>query len=112
MIWAVLDVSDAVHPLLTSDRPYILPRGLLDPACVLRVPISPTRLFLVANRSDELKKLERQPAEETVRNSNNLVVRTAVQNVYGSTNDRREFVERRLRRRNEAPLRGLIMGPG
>ena len=111
MIWAVIDVSDATHRLLTSDRPYILPRGLMDPSCILGVPISPTRVFLAANKMEELEQLSHQSSEDTVRNANNLVVRMAVQNVYGSTNDRREFVERRLRRPNDAPLPGLIMGP-
>ncbi len=111
MIWAVIDVSDAPHPLLTSDRPYILPRGLIDPFCILGVPISPTRIFLAANNMEELEKLSRQPSNDTVRNSNDLVVKMAVQDVYGSTNDRREFVERRLRRPNDPPLPGLIMGP-
>jgi hypothetical protein len=45
MIWAVIDVSDAPHPLVASDRPYILPCGLVDPLCILGVPISPTRLY-------------------------------------------------------------------
>ena len=102
---------DATHRLLTSDRPYILPRGLMDPSCILGVPISPTRVFLAANKMEELEQLSHQSGEDTVRNANNLVVRMAVQNVYGSTNDRREFVERRLRRPNDAPLPGLIMGP-
>jgi Protein of unknown function (DUF4238) len=110
MVWAVIDVSDAPHQLLTSDRPYILPRGLRDPTCILGVPISPTRVFLAANSMEVLEQLRHQSSEDTVRNANNLVVRMAVQNVYGSTNDRREFVEKRLRRPNDAPLAGLIMG--
>ena len=57
MIWAVIDLSDAPHRLLTSDRPYILPRGLKDPSCVLGVPISPTRLFLAANNMAGWKRL-------------------------------------------------------
>ena len=112
MIWAVIDLSDAPHRLLTSDRPYILPRGLKDPSCILGVPISPTRLFLAANNMSELAKLDRQPSWDTVKNANELVVRMAVQEVYGGTNNRREFVEQRLVRPNEEPLAGLIMGPG
>ncbi len=112
MIWAVIDVSDAPHRLLTSDRPYILPRGLQDPFCILGVPISPARIFLAANNTQQLEQLSHQSSKDTVRNANNLVVRMAVQNVYGSTDDRREFVEKRLRRQADAPLPGLIMGPG
>jgi hypothetical protein len=111
MIWAVIDVSDAPHRLLTSDRPYILPRGLLDPSCILGVPISPTRIFLAANNMEQLEQLRRQSSKDTVRNANNLVVRMAVQNVYGSTRDLCEFVEMRLRRQDDPPVPGVIMGP-
>ena len=110
MTWAVINVSDAPHQLLTSDRPYILERGLMDPFCILGLPISPTRIFLATNNTDELQKLNHQPSEDIVRKANNLVVRLAVQNVYGSANDRRQFVEKRLRRPSDPPLPGLIMG--
>jgi Protein of unknown function (DUF4238) len=112
MTWAVLDVSDARHPLLTCDRPYILPRGLKDPTCILAVPISHTRIFLAANNRTQLEALGRQASGDTVRNTNNLVVRMAVQQVYGSASDRRQFVEKRLIKLDEKPLAGLIMGPG
>jgi hypothetical protein len=39
-------------------------------------------------------------------------VRMAVQQVYGSRGDRRQFVEKRLIKLDEKPLAGLIMGPG
>jgi Protein of unknown function (DUF4238) len=112
MIWAVIDVSDAPHPLLTSDRPYILPHGLMDPVCVLGAPISPTRIFVAANTMEQLERLSRQSSKDTVRNANHLVVKLAVQNVFGSTSDRREFVEKRLLGPNDAPLPGLIMPRG
>ena len=111
MTWAVLDVSDSPYPLLTSDRPYILPCGLMDPACVLGVPISPTRIFLAANSRAELESISRRASKATVRIANNLVVRMAVQEVYGSTKNRREFVEKRLIKPGEEPLPGLVMGP-
>jgi hypothetical protein len=70
---------------------------------------TPTRIFLAANNMKELEQLSHQSSEDTVSNANNLV-RMAIRNVYGSTNDRREFVERRLRRPRDAPLPGLIIG--
>jgi hypothetical protein len=111
MDWAVLEISDFKHPFLTCDRPLIMPHGLLHPACLLGVPISPKHLFVAANTVAQLETLRRQPVNDTVRNANNLVVRMAVQNVYANTDDRREFVDKRLRRDNEPPLAGLVMGP-
>jgi hypothetical protein len=112
MIWAVLDVSDSPHPLLTSDRPYILPCGLREPVCVLSVPISPTRIFLAANDRAVLETVSRNSSRDNVRTANHNLVRLAVDDVYGNTKDRREFVEKRLRKLGQNPLAGLVMGPG
>lgn len=109
MNWAVLDLSDAPHSLLTSDRPYIPSHeGLLSPDCLLSMPLSPTRLFVAANDMRKLEILARQSKKDTVRNANNHLVRMAVENVYGNSADQRAFVEKRLRRADQAPLPGLI----
>jgi dTDP-D-glucose 4,6-dehydratase len=79
---------------------------------VLSVPISPTRIFVAANNRAPLESLNRSPSKDTVRTANHNVVRIAVDEVYGSTKSRREFVEKRLRKPNEQPLPGLVMGPG
>jgi Protein of unknown function (DUF4238) len=108
MLWGVFDASAAPHTLLTSDRPYFTSHGLGDPACLLGVPLSPTRLFVAANDIRQLRKLAAQPLRDTVRNANNLVVRQAVRNVYGVTDGHLAFVDKRLRRPNEPPVPGLI----
>jgi Protein of unknown function (DUF4238) len=78
MVWAVLDVAAAPHTLVTSDRPYITSHGIGDPACLLSVPLSPTRLFVAANDIRQLRKLAAQPLRDTVRNANHLAIRMAV----------------------------------
>ena len=108
MIWAVLDLSDAPHFLLTSDRPYHATHGLISSECLVGMPLSPTRLFVAANDLQKLEILAQQSKKDTVRNGNNHVVRMAVENVYGNTGDRRAFVEKRLRRAGQAPVPGLI----
>jgi hypothetical protein len=111
MIWAVVDVSDAPHTLLTSDRPYITSHGLLLPECLLSVPISPTRLFVAANDRRRLEVLAAQSSKDTVRNANNLVVRMAVENVYGNNDSHKAYVEKRLRQKNQPPVPGAIAAP-
>jgi hypothetical protein len=111
MIWAVLDVSDAPHSLLTCDRPYVTSHGLLSPQCLLSVPISPTRLFLAANERWPLETLAKQSSKDTVRNANNLVVRMAVENVYGDSRHQLAFVDKRLRRPGQPPVPGAIAAP-
>jgi hypothetical protein len=93
MIWAILDLSDAPHSLLTSDRPYITSHGLGSSECLLSVPLSPTRLFVAANDMRQLKLLARQSNKETARKANELVVRMAVENVYGNNAHQLAFVE-------------------
>ncbi len=108
MIWAVLDLSDAPHSLLTSDRPYHASDGLISSECLAGMPLSPTRLFVAANDMRKLETLARQSKKDTVRNVNNLLVQMAVENVYGNTGERLAFVEKRLRRAGQAPVPGLI----
>ena len=106
--WAVLDLSDGAYSLLTSDRPYASTHGLVSPECVLRVPISPTRLFIAANRIGRLEELARQSKKDAARDSNALVVRMAVENVYGVSSGEKAFVEKRLRRLGQPPIPGII----
>jgi Protein of unknown function (DUF4238) len=108
MIWAVLDLSDAPHSLLTSDRPYITSHGLLSSECLLSVPVSPTRLFLAVNNMRRWNTFTRQSTKDIARYVNDLVVRMAVENVYGNSADQLAFVEKRLRRADQAPVPGLI----
>jgi hypothetical protein len=108
MSWAVLNLSAASHTLLTGDRPYSTSHGLGNRACLLGVPLSPTHLFVAANEIEQIRKLLAQTTKDTVRNTNNLTVKLAVQNVYGSTARHKAFVENRLRRENEPPVPGII----
>ncbi len=108
MTWAVLDVASASHALLTSDRPYITTHGLLHPSCLLRVPISPLRMFIAANDASQLHRMARQSASESVRQENDQVVRMAVRNVYGNSGGQLAFVDRRLSRADEPSVSGII----
>ncbi len=109
MRWAVMDLTAGPDTLLTADRPFTTSHGLADPACVLVVPLSPTHLFAATNDIRRLRNLAAQPAEDTVRRANDLMVKLAVQNVYGSTATHLDFVEERLRRSNDPPVAGVIL---
>ena len=101
MHWEVMDLSGAAHTLLTADRPYTTSHGLGTPACLLAVPLSPTRLFVAANDVAQFRRLATQKLNDTVRNMNTLMVKLAIQNVYGCTDDHLAFVEKRLRRASD-----------
>jgi hypothetical protein len=104
MIWAVLDVTDAPHSLLTCDRPYHLWDGLKSPEALIYLSISPTRLFLAANSMQRLKTLAGRLAKDIVVEANDFVVRQAVRNVYANSTDHLRFVQNRL---PKVPLRGV-----
>jgi hypothetical protein len=104
--WAVIDLSAGAHTLLTADRPFTTSHGLGNPSCLLGVPLSPTRLFVAANDVAQLRRLAAQKPNDTVRNANALMVKLAIQNVYGSTDGHLAFVEKRLRRAGDSLTSG------
>ena len=108
MHWEVMDLAGAAHTLLTADRPYTSSHGLGNPACLLAVPLSPTRLFVAANDVAQFRRLAAQKLTDTVRNMNTLMVKLAIQNVYGCTDDHLAFVEKRLRRASDPWVPGII----
>lgn len=108
MLWYVFDFSAAPLTLLTADRPFTPSHGLLDARCILSVPLSPTHLFVAVNEVQQLHALANQTRRDTVRNANKLVVKLAVQSVYGTSDEHLRFVENRLRHREEPIVPGLI----
>ena len=108
MHWSVMDLSQAADMLLTADRPFTSSHGLGNPACLIAVPLSPHHVFVAANSTAQLFKLAMQDAGDTVRNMNRLVVRLAVQNVYGQTENHLPTVEDTLRRANDPIVPGII----
>jgi hypothetical protein len=109
MIWAVYDVSKAPYTLLTSDRPCMTHHGGFGHStCLPTLPLSPTHLFVAANDIRQLHKLETQPLRDTVRKANFLIVKNAVQNVYGENDSHLAFVEQRLRRPTDPIVPGVM----
>jgi hypothetical protein len=79
---------------------------------MLSLPVSPTCLFVAAHDIALLRRLNAQPARDTVRNSNDCIVKLAVQNVYGCTGTQLTFVEKRLRKADDPTVPGVILRSG
>lgn len=112
MRWAMMNLSRARDTILTGDRPCMTSHGLADPMCMLSLPVSPTHIFVAAHDIERLRQLAAQPAQDTVRNSNNCTVKLAVQSVYGRGSDLLTFVEERLRKTNDPVVPGTILRSG
>ena len=103
MMWVVVDVSKSKHPLMTSDRPVVMPLGLGDPDCHIALPISPTKLFIAAH-TDRFKQLK--PGQETtvVKAINKAVVAQAREFVWAVDDSQLTFVEKHMGTAPERPL--------
>ncbi|MGJ5068181.1 DUF4238 domain-containing protein [Bradyrhizobium oligotrophicum] len=103
MKWVVVDVTASKIPLMTSDRPVVMPLGLADPDCHIALPISPAKLFIAAH-TDRFKQLK--PGRETVvvKAINKAVVVQAREFVWGVDDSQLAFVEKHMGTAGERPL--------
>jgi hypothetical protein len=95
MVWGVADLSSAQHHLLTSDRPVML-AGIRQPEGSIALPISPTRLFLAANRKELLAQIHHKNPNNVVAALNGHVVSRARRFVYASDESQGRFIENRM----------------
>src|SRR6202022_1557198 len=91
--------------LLTSDRPFIMPKGLEDPEAYICVPISPTKLFLAANNPGIRQAVRSRDPSKVTTDINNAVASQARQLVWGIDDSQLRFVQNRIRK---APERQII----
>lgn len=104
MKWVVVDVTASKIPLMTSDRPVVMPLGLGHPDCHIALPISPTKLFIAAH-TDRFKQL--RPGQETavVKAINKAVVVQAQEYVWALDDSQLAFIEKHM---GTAPERALM----
>jgi hypothetical protein len=100
MNWSVIRVplGRARYPLLTSDRPLIMPDGLGKPYGNLLMPIAPDRVFFAYQHQtslDQVRSMSDRPTE-FAQSINDRVVRQARQYVWGTNDAQLRFVKNRL----------------
>ena len=86
--WLILDVSDAIFPLLISDGPLIFTPMRLENGHIA-LPISPTKLFVASEHVQFLRSLETMDRNQVVKQVNGLVCGSARQFV-GANDDRQD----------------------
>jgi hypothetical protein len=99
MDWTVVRVENAPL-LLTSDRPLMMPNGLVRSNSYLALPIGPTMLFVAANEKTTLQRVVEQDLETLVMRMNDCTTQQAQKYVWGFDDSYLEFVEQRLRPTN------------
>lgn len=98
MQWSIMDVKPTAKFLfMTSDRPVIRTNGLAKDQGHIGLPISPSKLFVCANRGDVLDSIA-AGGNDIIRFTNELVVRQAERFVYASNSSPLAFVAKHLRR--------------
>lgn len=104
MKWVVVDISKFKLPLMTSDRPVVMPHGLDHPDCHIALPISPTKLFIAAH-TDRFKQLKPGQEKVVVKAINRAVIAQAREFVWALDDSQLAFVEKHM---GTAPERQLM----
>jgi hypothetical protein len=91
----VVDASHASERFLRSDRPVEISK-LNDPTGFVSMPISPTKLFVAANREQAFENLGRIRPGGIVRHVNTFVVSRARKFVWASDESQARFIENHM----------------
>jgi hypothetical protein len=97
MDWVVLDLSDATRPLMTSDRPIVLPHGLAHIDSVVEIAISPNHLFVGCRNKYHLEIILKNNSKDRIVGAHNdAVCKQAKDYVYAVDHSLEKFVDNRL----------------
>jgi hypothetical protein len=97
MIWAVTELHQAQHSLLTSDRPIVMTNGMARPDAHLVLPISPRHAFFATNNDETMQKLDAIGKRgELPGKLNDRMARQARKFVYGTDDRQLRFVSNRF----------------
>jgi hypothetical protein len=96
MRFFTIDIRNAKHTLLTSDRPIIMTNGIEKPDSHIVIPLSPRRLFGAVRSQQMFDAVGAMQPNELVIRVNNKVAEQARKYVYGTDDSQLRFVTNRL----------------
>jgi hypothetical protein len=96
MHWTRHPLGNSKFPLLTSDRPIIMPFGLGDPRAYVALAVSPTVLFVAAHDPEFARSLARWKHTALAKMLNKAVVCQARKYVWAVDDAQLEFVRRHI----------------
>ncbi len=80
--WTVFEVKDDHGSFILSDRPLVKNLGYTDPRAYWILPLSPSKIFVAANRISTRNSILQQPPHQIVRQINVLSAKRADQYVF------------------------------
>ena len=104
MYWATVSVERSDVPLLTSDRPVVMPFGLGSANAYIALPAGPYVLFVAAHDARWANICETRPPQEIVEVINQAVVAQARTMVWGVDHSQLKFVEEWMSQSPDRPL--------
>ncbi|MBB4339532.1 DUF4238 domain-containing protein [Rhizobium leguminosarum] len=102
MHWRIIDTSRSSRRLMTSDRPVMMTKGMVQYKGHYALPVSPTRLFLATTTVQFADEFCALPVGKIVREANRLLIGQARKFVY-ALDDRSLAEVRRGFSKLEAP---------
>ncbi len=96
MRFFTIDIRDAKHSFLTSDRPIAMTNGLNKPTSHIAIPLSPKRLFGAVKSQETYDAIGAMRPNELVVAVNAKVAEQARKYVYGTDDSQLRFVVNRL----------------
>lgn len=97
MRWAVLQLHEHKR-LMTSDRPVVLLNGVEQEDALIAVPLSPSHIFLAANKIEILRNIAQLPVKQISSQLNHSVVAQAQRYVYAVDDSQFRFVAKHIAR--------------
>jgi Protein of unknown function (DUF4238) len=95
MRWSVIDVFNSPFRFLMSDRPVEICR-LKEPTGFASIPISPSKLFVAANRDQSIQNLRKLKPKEIVRHVNLFVATRARRYVWACDESQTAFIRNHM----------------
>jgi Protein of unknown function (DUF4238) len=105
MHWTRHNLKHSKLPLLTSDRPLVMPLGLGDPGAYIALAVSPSVLFVAAHDQRFAGSVVRWKHTELVKVLNRAVVSQARKFVWATDDSQLEFIRRHI---GTAPDRTIL----
>ena len=105
MRWSVVRFERCKHPLLTSDRPFVMTNGIGHADSHIAVPISPNQCFVASANMEVERQLRAIPGDRFMLILNDKMVRQSRKFVYGIDDKQLRFVTNRFGKKE-------LAGPG